>query len=137
MGPLVHIGTRTYVREVVGVPLDDPQELLVDAPRLVRDLYGARATKGELSAVDLQVLVLLATNPDQRVVDLQKRLGMEVSSSVSHSVKALRDAGMITEEPVDYRRRSRALTAEGRAQVTDLTVRARELIDRHLAKPRG
>ncbi len=138
MGRLVHSIKPTGVRDAVGVPLDDPQELSVDAPRLVKDLYvPGRPT--ESSALDLQALVLLA---DQRVVDLRQRLGVEVSSSVSHSLKALRDAGLITEQPAagHHRRRSRPLTPAEQAQaaaLAALAARARDLLDQHLAKPQG
>ncbi len=123
--------------------ITDPGDLLLDAPTLVRKLYGARAGtrdeqgKAHLPAVDLQVLVALADDPDQKVEDLARRLVIEVST-VSHAIGALKAAEMIEDLPGEghHRRRRRPLTDEGKAEVRALRRRARKLLDEH-AKPQG
>lgn len=123
----------------MGVRADEPIDLLLCAPAISRQLYGARAGSDlELSAVEMQVLVALSDDPDQRVEDIADRLALR-PSSVSHALTALKGADLIDDQPGEGhpRRRHRPLTADGDREVTRLVAEARRLLDEHQAKPQG
>ncbi len=109
---------------------DDPQLALVEAPRLVRELYGARAESGAApSAVQLQVLVCVGERPGDRIEDVAVRLGLD-ESTVSHALRRLLARGLVEERKssVDARRRERQLTAAGKKMRTETVEKARRLI---------
>ncbi len=109
---------------------DDPRLVLVEAPRLVRELYGARADSNQgPSAVELQVLVCIDGRRSQRVEDIAAALGLR-SSTVSHALRRLRALGLVEERQAltDARRHTRKLTAAGRAKKKRLVAHARKLL---------
>ncbi len=118
----------------------DPHFALLDAPRLTRQIYGARSPssgqedgraqlKTKPSAVELQVLVALSDNPDQGHEDIAQRLALE-PSTVRHALRQLEGRKLIegSPHPGDRRRRQLKLTPAGKRITGELTARAREML---------
>lgn len=140
------------------MPLERPEEALLDAPAIARRVYGTRmpqekrgdpdappvitpdgepARKLTLTPIDMQVLIALSEDPDELVGKIAERLALK-SSTVTHAIRDLWEHGLIEENRVTGhgRRRSRPLTAEGRRRAKALIAHAQAVLDEH-AKPQG
>jgi DNA-binding MarR family transcriptional regulator len=110
---------------------DDPKVLLEIAPRLVRELFGARAPSDTAAGpVALQVLMVLHDTPGADPDDIGGRLGLD-GSTVRHAIRKLKAAGLLKSE-----RGSRELTAKGDRRARQIVTRAQQLLADH-AKPQG
>ena len=120
---------------------DAPMDLLIDAPAMVRRLYGLPTREPakpspsteppprEPSPVQLQILVWLSEHPTDRLDDIGTRLVL-TRPTVSRAVSQLVVLGLVREgrSADDARRRSRHLTPKGRARVRSLRTEAKKLM---------
>lgn len=124
------------------------EQALLDAPALVRRLYGARVAarpdpppgetppqrlerlRAQLSAVELQVLAALSIDHNQTVAAIAERLHLK-PATVSHALGALKDAELIGDLPLPgahHRHRSRPLTQAGQRRARDLFAQANRIL---------